>query len=81
MDINQLKKKSMITAGSCASKGTCLCLFESMVVNLLFRVMDDKVLEQITNMAQLPELVNAAMAKMPDAPIVAIASFGGYHCF
>ncbi|WP_244896900.1 hypothetical protein [Candidatus Coxiella mudrowiae] len=33
-----------------------------MVVNLLFRVMDDKVLEQITNMAQLPELVNAAMA-------------------
>lgn len=71
----------MITAGFCASKGTCLCLFESMVVNLLFRVMDDKVLEQITNMAQLPELVNAAMANAGRAYCGYSFLWGGYHCF
>ncbi|WP_235378868.1 RtcB family protein [Candidatus Coxiella mudrowiae] len=47
----------------------------------LIRVMDDKVLEQITNMAQLPELVNAWPWPMPDAPIVAIASFWGVTAF
>lgn len=79
MDIAQLKKIN----------GYCWTLRESAGVSSpiqlygsesLIREMDDKVLEQISNVAQLPGLVNAAMT-MPDAhwgygfPIGGVAAF------
>ncbi|WP_267256794.1 hypothetical protein [Coxiella endosymbiont of Ornithodoros maritimus] len=77
MDIVELKKVNNYCWTLRASAGVSLPiqLYRS---ESLIREMDDKVLEQISNVVQLPGLVNAAMA-MPDAHWGFDISYG-IHC-